>query len=80
MVNFERYLITKFLERNYPVSRVKENMRFKRAIILDDGVYFLNDKNNLNSLIYRFEQILKIVFCFDENLSRTILKEFLNIT
>jgi len=79
MVNFERYLITKFLERNYPVSRVKENMRFKRAIVLDDGIYFLNDKNNLNSLIYRFEQILKIVFCFDENLSRTVLKEFLNI-
>lgn len=70
----------KFLERNYPVSRIKDNMRFKRAIILDNGVsYLLGDATSHIQLRLQLNQILKTVFYCDENTSRTVLKKFLNL-
>lgn len=70
----------KFLERNYPVSRVKHNMRFKRAITLDDGVsYFLSDETSHIQLKLQLDQILRTVFYCDETKRKTALKIFLNI-
>ena len=70
----------KFLERNYPVSRIKDNMRFKRAIILDNGIsYLLGDATAHIQLRLQLNQILKTVFYCDENTSRTVLKKFLNL-
>ena len=72
-------MMIKFLERNYPVSRVKINMRFKRAIILDNGIsYLLSDEHSHIQLRLQLSQILKTVFYCDEKSSRTVLKQFLN--
>ena len=68
----------KFLETNYPVSRIKDNMRFKRAIILETGTYFLSDEHSHIQLRLQLNQILKTVFYCDEKSSRTVLKQFLN--
>ena len=79
MNQFEANMMLKFLERNYPVSRVKDNMRFKRAIILDNGIsYLLSDKHSHIQLKLQLNQILKTVFYCDEQSSRAVLKEFLN--
>jgi hypothetical protein len=76
----EKHMMMKFLERNYPVSRVKDNMRFKRAIILDNGTsYFLSDEHSHLQLRLQLNQILKTVFYCDEKSSRTVLKQFLNM-
>ena len=73
-------MMMKFLERNYPVSRIKDNMRFKRAIILDNGIsYLLGDATSHIQLRLQLNQILKTVFYCDENTSRTVLKKFLNL-
>jgi len=80
MNEFEKHMMMKFLERNYPVSRVKDNMRFKRAIILDNGIsYFLGDEQSHLQLRLQLNQILKTVFYCDEKSSRTVLKQFLNM-
>ena len=69
-----------FLKRNYPVIRMKDNQRFKRAIILDNGsAYFLSDEHSHIQLRNQLIQILKTVFYCDEKSSRTVLKEFLNL-
>lgn len=80
MDNLDNELILRFLERNYPVSRVKHNMRFKRAITLDNGVsYFLSDENSHIQLKLQLDQILRTVFYCDETTRKTALKSFLNI-
>ena len=79
MIEIERNMMLKFLERNYPVTRVKDKFRFKRAIILDNGnSYMLSDEQSHIQLRLQLNQILKTVFYCDENSSRTVLKIFLN--
>jgi hypothetical protein len=76
----ETHMMIKFLEKNYPVSRVKDKMRFKRAIILDNGIsYLLSDEQSHIQLRLQLNQILKTVFYCDESTSRTVLMKFLNI-
>ncbi len=76
----ERKLIEKFLKLNYPVHRVKHNMRFKRTIILDSGnKYFLSNKEATRELYYRLLDVLKLVFCSDESVNKDVLKNFLHL-
>jgi len=80
MNEFDTKIMMSFLKRNYPVTRVKDNQRFKRAIILDNGsTYFLSDEHSHIHLRNQLIQILKTVFYCDEKSSRTVLKEFLNM-
>jgi hypothetical protein len=75
----EKILIYKFLSRNYPVLRIKHNMRFKRAISVYNQYYFLGDKNNSNELYYQLLDILKIVFNTPDDINKDILKTFLHL-
>lgn len=71
----------KFLERNYPVARVKLNLRFKRAIVLDTGVsYVLSEPTHINLLRFNLAEILTKVFSCDEAISRAVLDNFLRLT
>lgn len=70
----------KFLNRNYPVHRIKNNMRFKRAIILENGEsYILSDKKNTKELYNRLIEILRTVFSTTEEVNKDVLKNFLNL-
>ena len=56
-------LISKFLTNNYPIMRIKDNMRFKRAIILDNGkVFFLSDPYAYQQVKTQLTQILVTIF------------------
>lgn len=85
MVNeIDKQMMLKFLQRNYPVARFKQNMRFKRGILLDNGgIYFLNktDINTSNQppIIQLLSQIIIKVFSCNELMARTIVKEFLKL-
>lgn len=77
---FDKRIMLKFLGRNYPVSRVKHNSRFRRAIILDSGsTYILGDSIDRDPLKYELMGVLKTVFCFDEDIIRVVLDNFLHI-
>jgi len=68
----------KFLERNYPISRLKHNGRFKRGIVLDNGeAFLLSSTQHNNQLKYRLVEILMKVFSCDEPTSRAVLSNFL---
>jgi hypothetical protein len=76
----ETNMMIKFIERKYPVSRIKDNMRFKRAIILDnDTHYFLGNENSHNQIILHLCQTLKIIFYCEEKKCIEIIKKYLNI-
>ena len=77
----DKKLMIKFLERSYPVSRIKLNHHFKRAIVLDNGSFFLlNDSNHIDKLKFNLIDILKKVFNCDEPTSRAVLDNFLRLT
>jgi hypothetical protein len=76
----EKELMLKFLTRNYPVHRIKSNMRFKRSIILENGdVYLLSDKNSTKQLYGKLLNVINIVFSSNDDINKTVLKEFLNL-
>jgi len=75
----ETELILRFLSRNYPTYRLKHNMRFKRTIVLEDGQYFLSDKEASKALYFKLLDILKIVFSFEKPTTESALKTFLHL-
>ncbi len=73
-------MMLNFLKRNYPVSRIKDGFRFKRAIIMDDGnVYNLSDNLQHKSLINNLINTLDVIFYCDYETSNKLIKEFLGI-
>jgi uncharacterized protein involved in cysteine biosynthesis len=73
-------LMFKFLHCNYPISRVKVNFKFKRAIILEKGVFVLSDKAARVFLKIELINILKKVFSCDEKTCASITSQFLKLT
>ncbi len=76
----DKQLMIKFLEKNYPVSRIKYEQRFKRAIILDDGsIYGLSNEDSRIRLKYELMDKLRLVFDCDDIIISLVLNNFLNI-
>ena len=76
-------LILKFLQRYYPVSRIKiinklqQKPVFRRGILFDDGyIYELSDKVAFNKLYYALVGIIKKVFACNEIDCKEILNKF----
>lgn len=75
----DKQMMLNFLEKAYPVSRVKYNMRFKRGIILDCGVYLLGDELQKKALHFKLSEIISLVFDCDSVTSSAIVNCFLKI-
>ena len=75
----DRDMIVKFLRLNYPVSRIKINGRFKRAIVLDSGIFQLSSKKNYKDLKIHLSKILYIVFNFNYEQTNDIIDNFLGL-
>ena len=77
----EQKMMLKFLQRNYPVARIKVKHHFKRAIVLDNNsVYLLSDTNHRSQLIFLLTEILCKVFNCGEAIGQYVLKNFLQLT
>jgi hypothetical protein len=71
-------LMSKFLVKNYPITRVKHNTRFRRGILFDDGrEYILGDQNQFMTLRFKLIQILKMLFLSDEQTCIIVVNKFL---
>lgn len=70
-------LITSFLNRNFPVTRVKYNYKFKRAIIINSKIYLVNGQDSLSIIAPKLIKIVKDVFNYDESTSIEIINNFL---
>lgn len=69
----------KYLELAYPVSRIKHNHKFRRAIVLDKGVYILAEVSLHNQLKHYLSEDLKKVFDCTDTTSYAILDNFLSL-
>lgn len=75
----DKKLILKFLNRAYPIARIKNKNHFKRAIIINETPYFVNNNPQLMSARLQLIRIIKNVFdCPDEMIS-SVLGDFLRI-
>ena len=80
MENQQKELMLKFLFKNYPVYRIKHNMKFKRAIILDNNnMFLLSNKFESKELYTQLLKIIQTVFSADEKINKDVLKTFLNL-
>lgn len=71
-------LICKYLEKTYPISRVKHNTRFRRGILFDDGrTYILGDKLQLTTLKFKLIESLKFIFLCDETTCHLVVDNLL---
>jgi hypothetical protein len=76
--HFENMMI-KFLVRNYPVSRIKFNDRFRRGIIFDNGTPHLLIDSNTLLIKQKLITILNTVFNCDKITATRIITQALNI-
>lgn len=77
--NLDKLMMLKFLNKNYPVSRIKRNQRFKRGIIVENGTYAISDKRELVILQHALVKILMIVFSCDEIFGMMVVSSFLRL-
>lgn len=71
-------LVKKYMERNYQVTRIKLNNRFKRAIVLENNTpFFLSDKNSIQHLKSVMLNNLSLIFYLEPQFLSKIVDEFL---
>jgi hypothetical protein len=75
----DKLMMLKFLSKNYPISRIKRNNRFKRGIIVENGTYALSDKKEVVILQHELAEILTIVFSCDESFGMMVVSSFLRL-
>lgn len=80
MINIvDKELMLKFLQRSFPVYRLKHEKRFRRAIVLETSSYALSDKNQVETLTFNLMKILKVIFDTDSHINKDVLKTFLHL-
>lgn len=73
-------MLMKFLTRNFPVSRIKHNGRFRRAIVFDDGtIYLYSDQKQMIALKYKLMGVLKDTFLANDSICLAVLDSFLQL-
>ena len=78
--DINKQMMLKFLERHYPVIRVKFNNRFKRAVMLDGGeIFMLGDEFHKIQLKTKLIEILNLVFYCKTEISLSVLNNFLTL-
>lgn len=78
ITSFDKKMIVNFMERNYPVSRIKINQRFRRAILLDNGIVFiLGERQNYQNFKTSLINILSDIFNVDNSELTPLVDDFL---
>ncbi len=73
-------MIVTFLQRNYPIARVKHENRFRRAIVLDGHEpYFLANTSSMLPIKVNLANTLKIIFDCDRAMAEELISKALSI-
>ena len=73
-------MILKFIQRNYPVARIKHNMRFRRAIVIDGkNPHILSDANSTLPIKIELGNIIKKIFDCNYITAEKLITKALNI-
>ena len=72
-------MMLKYLEIAFPVSRIKIDKKFRRAIVLENGIHLLGNCSSIMFLRNSLSEELKLVFNCDNATSFAILDNFLNL-
>lgn len=77
--NKEDFMLN-FLTRNYPITRLKYQNKFRRGIKLDNGNIHLLKNTELNlRLQVDLISILEIIFNYDHKTNVSVVKTYLNL-
>lgn len=74
-----KQMMLDYLEIAHPISRVKHLHKFRRAIVLDTGIYVLADELKHNQLRNDLANELRLIFDCDDAIVFAILDNFLNL-
>lgn len=73
-------LVIDYIKKTYKVSRIKHKMRFKRAMILDDGhEYFLKDEPTTKKIKFKLATYISLIFACSENHAQKLVAHALGI-
>ncbi len=73
-------MIIKFIQRHYPVSRIKHNMRFRRAIVIDGKTpHILGDNHSTLPIKIELGNIIKKIFDCNYTTAEKLISRALNI-
>lgn len=73
-------LVIDYIKKTYKVSRIKHKMRFRRAMILDDGLeYFLKDEPTTKKIKFKMAEYISIIFACNEKHAHNLVVMALGI-
>jgi hypothetical protein len=72
-------IIIKFLNIAFPIARIKHKNHFKRAIVINETPYFINNNQQLMSARLQLIRIIKNVFDCPDEITSSVLSDFLRI-
>jgi hypothetical protein len=55
-------IVTIFIMKTYPISRIKINKRFKRAIVINSVAFAINDQQNKHTILNKIVPIIEKIF------------------
>jgi hypothetical protein len=79
MTDFDK-LIIDYIKTTYKVSRIKDKMRFRRGMILDDGLqYLLKDEATTKKIKFKLAVYISLIFSCKENHAQKLVADALGI-
>lgn len=79
MTDFD-LLIIDYIKTTYKVSRIKDKMRFRRGMILDDGLqYLLKDEATTKKIKFKLAVYISLIFSCKENHAQKLVADALGI-
>lgn len=79
MTDFDK-LIIDYIKTTYKVSRIKDKMRFRRGMILDDGLqYLLKDEATTKKIKFKLAVYISLIFSCKENHAQKLIADALGI-
>ncbi len=73
-------LVIDYIQKTYKVTRVKHNLRFRRAMVLDDGkAYQLKDMLETKKIKFKLGYYIETIFACDPEHSQRLIALALGI-
>lgn len=72
-------MIINFIQKTYPVTRIKRDGRFRRAIVLDEGECIFKDRPTTTLIKVKLARKIVQIFACSENEAQIFITRALNI-
>lgn len=73
ITQIEIQMMSKFLQRDFPITKIKSDMRFKRGVNCNGNTYLLSDEIQLRELKFQLITLIMTIFDCNDAISKSVV-------